>query len=70
MAQMSFIETIYRSCIMRPVLLAIVIMFAGLAPVAAQPVPALPSLTYPEAGVFCGLLKLCSQTEAASDKQG
>ena len=44
---------------MRSLILTVLIVFATLTEVTAQPMPTLPPSTYPEAGTFCGFLTLC-----------
>ena len=44
---------------MRALILTVLIVFANAVQAPAQTMPTMPPSTYPEAGIFCGLLKLC-----------
>ena len=44
---------------MRSILLATLIVVAGLAQVSAQGLPTFPTATYPADGTFCGFMTLC-----------
>ncbi len=47
---------------MRALILTVLIFFANPAQIQAQTMQTMPPSTYPETGIFCGLLKLCSKT--------
>ncbi len=48
---------------MRPLFLATVLLATSLVPASAQSIPDAPTLTYPEPGTFCGVLKLCDESK-------
>jgi hypothetical protein len=52
---------------MRALILTVLIVFANLTQAAAQTMPTLPTLSYPETGTFCGFLTLCPKAVSPTD---
>ncbi|PJI86468.1 hypothetical protein BC777_2838 [Yoonia maricola] len=50
---------------MRALIITILVIFATFTQASAQTIPVTPTLTYPEPGTFCGLLKLCPNDDVS-----
>jgi len=53
---------------MRPVILAVLLVLAGLTRAPAQTMPEMPPTTFPEPGSFCGFLTMCTKATEAKYK--
>ncbi len=54
---------------MKEIALTILIAVALQSPAQAQTVPSMPTLSYPEQGVFCGFMTMCTPKAVAPTKR-